>query len=513
MSNADIPYYYTNKPRRCSLHKTFSMPLFNTYKPNNANRPIVDPDILKMQMMENRLKYLEKEKLEQNEQINRLMEYQMNQNRLNNSTNNPTTLVLSASNILPPLGYHLTKNNQENGGYISPKKNYYIINKDKKKEKQIKEYKKNIEELKELLEKERMRRKFNRNLRYRVYNPIKNEMNSFMDRMNYDIQKKMENDNNIINQNLNEVQNSYDEIKNLLKNKIDKLELKQKLDFENLKKEILNTPSNNTLQQKKFFNNNDINNDIYESELKLSIEEQLRNQRELANIQHQRELEELKRKHELEDIENKKIVEELRYNNMRNSLLNQKSQLRSQLYPQPQMMQYPMPFMFPMMIPTCNNTSNNNSGSDELIKLFMMKQIFGEELFPKKKKENKKYYFYSPQYYPYPIIRNQRRYPSSISTVSFPRGRRDMRLKTKEKSSSKKDSKTSKKSTESKKDKKKKKKEESEEDENEDGEDEEKENDEGENEEKEGEENEGGGEEGEGEGEGGGEGEEGEEGE
>ena len=29
----------------------------------------------------------------------------------------------------------------------------------------------------------------NKNLRYRIYNPIKNEMNSFMDKMNYDIQK------------------------------------------------------------------------------------------------------------------------------------------------------------------------------------------------------------------------------------------------------------------------------------------------------------------------------------
>ena len=94
------------------------MPLFNTYKPNNANRPLVDPDILKMQMMENRLKYLEKQKLEQNEQINRLMQYQLNQNRLNKSSINPPALLLSASNILPPLGYHLTKNNKENGGYI-----------------------------------------------------------------------------------------------------------------------------------------------------------------------------------------------------------------------------------------------------------------------------------------------------------------------------------------------------------------------------------------------------------
>ena len=508
MSNEYIPYY-TNKPRRCSLIKTCSMPLFNTYKPNNANRPLVDPDILKMQIMENRLKYLEKQKLEQNEQINRLMQYQLNQNRLNKSSINSPALLLSACNILPPLGYHLTKNNKENGGYISPKENYYLIKEKKKKEKKIKEYKKNIEELKELLEKERMRRKMHKNLKYRIYNPIKNEMNSFMDKVNYDMQKKMENDNNILNQNLNEVQNSYAEIKNLLKNKIDKLELKQKLDFENFKKEILNTPSNNALKQKKFFNNNDYDNNLYESELKLSIEEQLRNQRELANIQHQRELDELRRKHELEDIENKKIVEELRYNNMRNNILNQKSGLRSQIYqPQPQMMQYPMPFMYPMPIPTYNNTSHNNSGSDELIKLFMMKQIFGEELFPKKKKA-KKYFFYPPPYIPYPIVRNQNQYPSSSSGVSFPRARKDMRLRSKENSSSKKDSKKSEKSDETKKDKKKKKKKESEDEENEEDENEEKENEEKENEEKEGEGEEG--EDGEGEGEGDGEDEGGDE--
>ena len=124
--------------------------------------------------MEERLMHLERQKREQNDQINALMSYQMNQNRINNNYN-PNGLVLSANNILPPIGYRLTNIKQQNGGLMTPiEKKYYIYPKtDKefyKKEKKLKQYKKNINELKELLEQERMKRKMHRNLRNNVYN-------------------------------------------------------------------------------------------------------------------------------------------------------------------------------------------------------------------------------------------------------------------------------------------------------------------------------------------------------
>ena len=79
-------------------------------------------------------------------------------------------------------------------------------------------------------------------------------------------------------------------------------------------------------------------------------------------------------------MENKKIVEELRFKNMKNSLLSQRSRMHSMQ--QPPIMQYPMPFMYPMPFPSYNNTSNNNGPTDELVKLLIMKQLFGDELFP-----------------------------------------------------------------------------------------------------------------------------------
>ena len=114
-----------------------------------------------------------------------------------------------------------------------------------------------------------------------------------------------------MHENLNEVQNNYDEIKNLLENKMDKLELKQKMDFENLRNEILSSANNNAFEKRKMLD--DIYN--YDRNIYENIEEQILNQRELDDIKHQKELEELRHKHDLEDMENKKIVEPIFENN------------------------------------------------------------------------------------------------------------------------------------------------------------------------------------------------------
>ena len=494
MENDYSSYFQKGKKHR--LNKSSSMPLFNSYKTSNKNRPFVNPDILKMQMMENRLKYLEKQRKEQDDQINTLMSYQMEQNRINDNNYNPNSLLLTANNILPPIGYHLTRNNKENGGgHLSQPKNFYVIHKTDKahrRERRLNEYKKSIEELKELLEKERMKRRMSRKIRSKIYNPIKSDINYFMDKMNYNFQKKMQNDNQIMHENLNEVQNNYDEMKNLLENKMDKLELKQKMDFENLRNEILSSANNNAFEKRKMLD--DIYN--YDRNIYENIEEQIRNQRELDDIKYQKELDELRHKHDLEDMENKKIVEELRFKNMKNSLLSQRSQMHPipPIMQQPPIMQYPMPFMYPMPFPSYNNTSNNNGPTDELVKLLIMKQLFGDELFPKKKKVRKRYYYFPPNYpfYPHKQYHN---HSSSNSGLSFPRSKNITKLKTKKKSSSNADSKKSKKSsTEDNKKKKKKKEESEEEEEEEESESEENEEDDNKDENEEGEEGEGEGE-------------------
>ena len=206
--------FLVGKDKR-SLTRSSSLPLFNTNQ--RKCKPIVSPDILKMQMMEERLNQLEQQKRQQNEQLESLMSYQMNQNqnRLNNNYNNYTSngLMLSPNNVLPPIGYQLNTSQPI-------EKKYYIMKTSKhshRKEKKLKEYRKNIEELKELLEEERNKRKRNRYMKENMYLPLRQDINSFMNDMNYKIQKKLQNDNNRINANINEVQNSYDEIKYLLK--------------------------------------------------------------------------------------------------------------------------------------------------------------------------------------------------------------------------------------------------------------------------------------------------------
>ena len=501
---------YNTKKTRHYLGRSNSLPIFNTYT-NGYRKPIVSPEVLKMQMMEERLKQLEKQKMEQNEQLNALMSYQMEQNRLNI---NPNALLLSANNIFPPLGYRLTNIKKENGGYNPNEQNkVYIIKKDKKdiyRKQKMNEYKRNINELKDLLEKERMKRRMNRNIRHNIYNPIKNDINNLMDEMNYNFQKRIENDNKIMYENISEVQNNYDEMKYLLNNKMDKLELKQKMDFQNLRNELLNTANQNELEKRNIINNINDKNE-YETELKNQLEEQFRSQRELDNIRHQRILDEIRRKHDLEDMENKKIMEDLRYKNMRNNIL--KKRIPQIIQQSPPMFQYPMPFMYPMPMPSYNNTGNNNGPSDELFKLFMMKQLFGEEMFPQKKKKRiKKYkYIYPPTNRDYHRKKKYSNF-SSISDISNVLKKKKLSKKTTSKKQSKKNT-TKESNTEktTKKSKKKKKKEEEEEEEDEEEEEEEEDEDEGKEEEEdkeedkekeeEGGEDEGG--EGEGEGEGG----------
>ena len=412
-SRSDSPTFNYNNNQAARL------PYSLRYNSSTQDKPFVNADTLKIQMMEERLKNLEKQKNDQNNQINDLMSYQMNQNRLHksNSTNfipinqQPNPLLLAGNNILQPNRHYYPMLKTDNDIY-------------KKQKKLHKSHKRNINAIKEYLDEDKIDKKINKNLRNNIYYPIKKDINNYMQEINYNIQRKMENDNNIIHHNLNEVQNNYDEIKYLLQDKIGKMELKQKMDFENLKNELISNANQKRQQQ-------DLLNELIEkridsnrNKLSYDIEEQIRNQRELDDIKHQKELDELRHKHELEEIENRKIMEELKFKNMRNSILNQRQrynpipQIIQQ--PAPMIQQYPMPFMYPMPMPTYNNnTSNSNNPSDELFKLYMMKQLFGEEMFPQKKKRKvKKYNVYYPPPSYYQGRHHHHHYSRSISDIS-----------------------------------------------------------------------------------------------
>ena len=333
---------------RHNLPRSISLPLFNTNQ--KKYKKILSPNILKIQMMEERLNQLEKQKQEQNKQIDLLMSYQMEQNRLSQNYN-PNSLVLSANNILPNIGYHLNQ--------IKPIKKKFDLKKFKNimymKEKKLDEYRNIIGDLKKLLEKERTKRKRNRYMKNNIYLPLKQDINCFMNDMNHKIQKKIQNDNNMITANISEVQNSYDELKYFLNNKMNKLEIKQKKDFENLKCELINTVRQNEKET-------EILNELIESKIDNNInqiysnlDEQLRYQRELDDIKHKKEMEELKQKCELEKIQNRKIRKKLKLKNLRNKIINKKLIFNH----------YPMPFMnqMPNFTYSYNNLMNYSNYS------------------------------------------------------------------------------------------------------------------------------------------------------
>ena len=116
-----------SKNSKYNLSKSCSLPLFSkngnagrlpsclTVNDFNQKNNLVNPNIIKMKMIGDRIKNLERQKQVQNYQLNILMEYQLNQNRipkLNSSLLNPVVLpktqpnillLSSANNIIHPL--------------------------------------------------------------------------------------------------------------------------------------------------------------------------------------------------------------------------------------------------------------------------------------------------------------------------------------------------------------------------------------------------------------------------
>ena len=431
--------FFTGNSRYNDLSRSSSLPLFNTgnqggrlpscltFNSNSQDKPFVSPDILKMQMMEERLKELERQKYRQNEQINTLMSYQMNQNRLNRSSSaillpiNQQPFLLTANNVVQPLNYannlnryydlHRYQESQNNplnrtmnGAYDynnNEKNNIYVVSKTssddnkffRKKKKLQKFYKKNIDSIKDYLYSKKLDERINRNLHQNFYLPIKNDINNLMEEINFNVQKKMENDNNVVNNNLNAVQSNYDQIRFLLQDKIDKLELKQKMDFENLRYQL---QAKNKEKEENLFNKMKMMENG-KKKMNEQIQEEIRKQREIDEMKHQKELDELRRKHEMEDLENKRMVEELRFQKMKDSLMRQKYQVNRQPQMHPMIQQMPFPYIYPIS----NNNGSNNKSDNDLFKLFMLKSLFGNELFASRKKKKVKYRYFINRNYPH----------------------------------------------------------------------------------------------------------------
>ena len=181
----DSTYSNSNFALRRNYLRANSLPLFNisnnkktytrlplcTIKDSYNKNETISPELIKIRMMEDYIKYLQREKNIQKEQINTLMSYQYKNyinklntikalNELNSTTFIPVnilpnnTLLLTTNNLLHPIYYSneldkyyniINKENEKNKeNYIK----YYLMKKIKKKfiekEKKINKYKNDI---------------------------------------------------------------------------------------------------------------------------------------------------------------------------------------------------------------------------------------------------------------------------------------------------------------------------------------------------------------------------------
>ena len=366
------------------LHRTGSAPLFTSFQAarlpaciygsisyQNKDEKITSSDI-KVQILEERLKKLENLK---NQQIFN------NPSLLNPSNNNIQFPLIQLNPIQNPIlisSYPIqdtyfplinTKNYNSKYNFLLDKqiKQYNLdklkhrksINNNSDNEQieinheKLKNYN-NLENIKkEEKEKRKNYKNYYKKLQREIYIPLQNDYSNYKRRINLNIQEKLKKDNNLIKSNINEIEDNYNQIKILLNEKLQKIEKRQKMDFENLKnilKKIGGKKMNRAIQnvfdganydlQKA--GDEDLLNEVAdnlpilikekiekEEKIKEEMDKQLKddiNKRIYIEFQKQRQTDELKHKEKLEKmklqqkkerIENMKSLNELKFQIMR----------------------------------------------------------------------------------------------------------------------------------------------------------------------------------------------------
>ena len=326
------------------LNKSSSLPIYNTrnkkgslpfcfFRDSNYgdSRYIYSPEDMKILMMEDKLKRLERENTQQVDKINTLMSYQISNRPKNHLVTTfipqPNILLFPNNSFIHPLNYVRELDNYYN---LEKKKNtrklILMKMKNQEKDSKLQKYRREIKSLKDLLKMEMFKKDVNKNIYNKIYIPMKEGISDLKNKINNDIKKRIE-DNNAINKTINEIQNNYDEFKNVLIKKLDNLELKQQKDFGDFKNEFMNKIKNNQEQEKKFRN-----------KLSEQLIEEIKTKRKLDEIKYRRELDEMKRRQDIEDMENNKLMEEMKFNKIKNNILNQRRKMPKIIK------QYPTPF-------------------------------------------------------------------------------------------------------------------------------------------------------------------------
>ena len=298
-------------------------------------------------------------------------------------------------------------------------------------------------------------------------NKNRKELSNYIKDINYSVANKLQNDNFIAQQKLNNLKNNYNEIKNLLNNKLEKLEQNQQMQFDNLKlalgqggglkmlgavknanggniydlqraeqediidatrklPKLLDKKLNDALNYKRY-NKYKNNYDDNLSNMKRRMDEELNRQKFLDDMKFKRELDEIEAKRETMRQERERMLQELQNQDI--------DDLNDPLYlppppPFPPSMYNPYnpynPYMVPppYFMPPMNN--NNHSDTSELIKFFLIKKLFdndnrpntpGTQNLPYPYGYNNNYMPFQPFGYPNPYQRkssSQNIYPQPI---------------------------------------------------------------------------------------------------
>ena len=265
-------------------------------------------------------------------------------------------------------------------------------------------------------------------------NKTRKELSNFVKDINKGIAIRLQNDNFIAQQKLNNIKNNYNEIRTLLNNKIDKLEQDQQMQFENLKfaleqsgglkmmGAVKNANGGNNydlrraeeediidatrklprLLEDKINVINDMKRKEKEDEKRLiskvrqKVNEEIQKQKEKDEIRYKKEIEEIEQKRENIRQERVKLMEELQNQENEESESDSLSNpnhpptygqnMPSQglppaaiLPPQVPPIIQPYPPFLQNMYPPMTNNNNSKDSIGELLKIFLFKKIFDDK--------------------------------------------------------------------------------------------------------------------------------------
>ena len=256
------------------------------------------------------------------------------------------------------------------------------------------------------------------------YNTNKNrkELSNYIKDINKSVASKLQSDNFMAQQKLNNLKNNYNEIKTLLNNKIEKLEHDQQMQFDNLKyaleqggglkmmgavknanggnkydlqraeeediidvtrriPKLLDEQLSKTYNIKKKYGTNRLMSKM--PDIRRRVDDELSRQKALDDLKFKRELDEIEAKRANIRQERNRMLRELQNSDIDDLddplYLSPNPQLAPPLYNpyNPYMMPPPFPPYF--MPPMNNNNNNHNDSTGDLIKIFLIKKLFDDK--------------------------------------------------------------------------------------------------------------------------------------